>query len=136
MNREFIQNIKNYSHVGVVSHVRPDGDCIGAQVALCSWLEINGITSTAFNEDDLPENLDWLQEEIPVHKFYNEKRAECDLFILVDGNSLPRFGYFAEWMENRDLPVWMIDHHPNPDRKRTRLNSSHVALTYAVFCWT
>lgn len=115
MYREFIQNVKNYNHVGVVSHVRPDGDCIGAQVALCSWLKINGIASTAFNQDDLPENLDWLQEEIPVHKFDNEKLAECDLFIVVDGNSLPRFGYFAEWMENRDLPVWMIDHHPNPD---------------------
>src|SRR5690625_6334342 len=24
--------------------------------------------------------------------------------------------------------------HPSPDRKSTRLNSSHVAISYAVFC--
>src|SRR5439155_15206812 len=26
------------------------------------------------------------------------------------------------------------DHHPGVDRKSTRLNSSHVAISYAVFC--
>src|SRR5437870_8385363 len=25
--------------------------------------------------------------------------------------------------------------YPNLDRKSTRLNSSHVAISYAVFCW-
>lgn len=115
MYREFIQKIKNYNHVGVISHVRPDGDCLGAQVALCSWLQQNGLSATAFNEDDAPENLSWLQKDVAIEKFDNEKLAECDLFILVDGNSLPRFGYFADWIENKDLPVWIIDHHPNPD---------------------
>src|SRR5690554_3417826 len=105
MYRKFIQEISNYNHIGVISHVRPDGDCLGAQVALCSWLRLNGLTCTAFNQDDIPENLDWLQQEIPVHKFDNGKLAECDLFILVDGNSLPRFGYFAEWIEDRNVPV-------------------------------
>lgn len=115
MYREFIQKIKKYKHVGVVSHVRPDGDCLGAQIALCSWLQQNGLNCTAFNEDEVPENLTWLQKEVSVQKFDNEKLEECDLFILVDGNSLPRFGYFAEWIANRERPVWMIDHHPNPD---------------------
>lgn len=115
MYSEFTQEIKKYKHVGVVSHVRPDGDCLGAQVALCSWLQQNGLSCTAFNEDDIPENLSWLQQEIPVQKFENEKLEKCDLFILVDGNSLPRFGYFAEWFKNKERPLWMIDHHPNPD---------------------
>src|SRR5690625_5969033 len=30
--------------------------------------------------------------------------------------------------------VWLSDH--RPDRKSTRLNSSHVAISYAVFCWS
>src|SRR5690625_5509816 len=28
----------------------------------------------------------------------------------------------------------LIDHHVDQDRKSTRLNSSHVAISYAVFC--
>lgn len=137
MFREFIQKIQNYKHVGVVSHVRPDGDCLGAQVALCSWLRLNGISCTAMNEDDVPENLAWLQKDVDIHKFDNDKLAACDLFILVDGNSLPRFGYFAEWIENRDLPVWIIDHHPNPDEFDITISveeaSSTCELIYQLY---
>src|SRR5207302_6129413 len=28
----------------------------------------------------------------------------------------------------------LLDHHAQPDRKSTRLNSSHVKISYAVFC--
>ena len=31
-------------------------------------------------------------------------------------------------------PVWINDLHENADRKSTRLNSSHVVISYAVFC--
>src|SRR5690606_41499765 len=35
----------------------------------------------------------------------------------------------------RDAPVAAVDRdHPDPDRKSTRLNSSHVKISYAVFC--
>src|ERR1035438_3235270 len=27
-----------------------------------------------------------------------------------------------------------VNHHINPDRKSTRLNSSHLGISYAVFC--
>src|SRR5437773_9019030 len=30
---------------------------------------------------------------------------------------------------------WLLDHHVEPgDRKSTRLNSSHITISYAVFC--
>src|SRR5436309_11781003 len=32
------------------------------------------------------------------------------------------------------LPVPVLDRPPPPDRKSTRLNSSHVKISYAVFC--
>src|SRR5699024_4731403 len=31
-------------------------------------------------------------------------------------------------------PSWSLPHHSNRDRKSTRLNSSHVSISYAVFC--
>lgn len=116
MFEEFIKKIKNHNHVGVLSHVRPDGDCIGSQMALCSWLEKNGVTATAFNDDEVPDNMQWLQKDVMVEKPTPAKLAECDLFILVDGNATHRFGTFHEWIEKdvNTAPVWMIDHHPNP----------------------
>lgn len=114
MFNEFIKRISSFKHIGVISHIRPDGDCIGSQAALCQWLEKNGFTYTAFNEDEVPDNLSWMQNYVPVEKPANELLEKCDLFILVDGNATHRFGSFEKWIEGKDIPVWMIDHHPNP----------------------
>ena len=117
MFKEFIRKIKNYNHVGVISHIRPDGDCISSQVALCRWLKANGIKTTAFNDDDVPPNLDWLLSYHPVQKPDEAIFESCDLFIMVDGNALSRFGAFADWHDKQDekAPLWMIDHHPDPE---------------------
>lgn len=111
----FIKKIEKFNHIGVLSHVRPDGDCLGAQVALCRWLEKNGYNFSAFNDDEIPSNLQWLTKAVEIEKPTEVKFAECDLFILVDGNAIHRFGEFSEWAEGKSVPIWMIDHHPNPE---------------------
>ncbi|WP_069129989.1 DHH family phosphoesterase [Rhodohalobacter halophilus] len=115
MFKEFIEKIKNYNRIGVISHIRPDGDCIGAQVGLSLWLQKNGFEAEAFNDDDVPVNLEWLQEKFTVQEFDIEKIATFDLLILVDGNALHRFSHSDNWYKGMDMPVWMIDHHPDPN---------------------
>src|SRR5690625_913221 len=39
----------------------------------------------------------------------------------------------AAYISIHNMVVWMIDSY-GKDRKSTRLNSSHVAISYAVFC--
>lgn len=114
MFTEFIKKIKNYSHIGVFSHVRPDGDCLGSQVALSLWLKKNGFEVTAFNDDEIPLNMQWLTRAVDIETPTEEKLVECDLFVMVDGNATHRFGKVAEWFEGKSVPVWMVDHHPNP----------------------
>lgn len=115
MFKEFIKNVKKHHHIGVYSHIRPDGDCIGAQVALCKWLQNNGLKVTAFNDDDISENLVWLTNYFPVQKTSDELVEACDLFIVVDGNAPHRFGSYEEYQQRKRRPVFMIDHHPNPE---------------------
>lgn len=115
MFEELIEKLKQHSRIGVYSHIRPDGDCIGAQVAVCLWLEKNGITAYAFNDDDVPLNLKWLTDYFPVEKPEEEKLRECDAFVLVDGNSPPRFGSYSEYIKDDPKPTYMVDHHPDPN---------------------
>lgn len=115
MFKDFIKNVKKHHHIGVYSHIRPDGDCIGAQVALCKWLQNNGLKVTAFNDDDISENLVWLTNYFPVQKASDELIETCDLFIVVDGNAPHRFGSYEEYQQRKRRPVFMIDHHPNPE---------------------
>jgi len=117
MFKEFIKNVKKYSRIGVFSHIRPDGDCIGAQVALSIWLQKNGMDVVAFNDDDIAENLYWLTEYFPVQKASEELTDQCDLFIVVDGNAPHRFGSYEDWQQKKNRPVFMIDHHPNPENE-------------------
>lgn len=114
MFEELITKLKEHRTVGVYSHIRPDGDCIGAQVAVSLWLEQNGIKAYAFNDDAVPLNLQWLSEYFHVREPKEELLKECDAFILLDGNSPARFGSYAEYIKDDPKPTYMIDHHPDP----------------------
>jgi phosphoesterase RecJ-like protein len=114
MFKEFIQRLKSHQTVGVYSHIRPDGDCIGSQVAVCRWLQANGIKAYAFNDDEVPLNLRWIADIFPVQQPDEQRLNQCDAFVLVDGNSPTRFGSYSEYMEDNPKPSYMIDHHPDP----------------------
>ncbi len=115
MYKEFIEKITRHQNVAVFSHVRPDGDCLGSQVAFCLWLEKNGIKATAFNEDGPSDNLAWLNDIFPIEKPDYHKLSTFDAFVLLDGNALHRFGETAESIASMGKPIYMIDHHPQPD---------------------
>lgn len=115
MFAELVKKLKSHKTVGVYSHIRPDGDCIGAQVGLCLWLQKNGIRTFAFNDDEVPLNLQWLTDYFPVQHPKQEQLDECDAFVLVDGNTPSRFGSYEEYMQDEQKPTYMIDHHPDPD---------------------
>ena len=115
MFNNFISKILQYQKVAVFSHVRPDGDCLGSQVALSLWLQKNGIKTSAFNEDPIPGNMGWLLDFFPISKPSKNELSDFDAFIVVDGNALHRFGEAAERLADLGKPVFMIDHHPDPD---------------------
>jgi phosphoesterase RecJ-like protein len=100
--------------VGVISHVRPDADCIGSQVALCRWLDKAGVKAIAFNDDDINPNLQWITDYFAVKKPTVKAFRSCDAFVLVDGNHPGRFGRSGEMAEASKKDLYLIDHHPQP----------------------
>ena len=142
MYKEFIKEVFKYKQVGVISHIRPDGDCIGSQIAICKWLELNGIQCRAYNDDPVPDNLQWLESENNLQIEVPEPGdfSACDLFILMDGNATHRFGIFDSWFQDqKERPsLFMIDHHPDPDDQFDLMisvpeASSTCELVYKLF---
>ena len=115
MYEEFISKITRHSNVAVFSHIRPDGDCLGSQAAFCVWLQKNGVQAVALNEDQPGANLAWIQDVFPLHHPSEVDFAAFDAFVVLDGNALHRFGGYAESIINLGKPIYMIDHHPQPD---------------------
>ncbi len=115
MFTKLIKKLKSHRRVGVYSHIRPDGDCIGAQVAVGLWLQKNGVEACAFNDDSIPLNLQWLTDFFPIQQPDEKQLKCCDAFILLDGNSPKRFGSYAEYIKDDPKPTYMVDHHPDPN---------------------
>ncbi|MEO9884549.1 MAG: bifunctional oligoribonuclease/PAP phosphatase NrnA [Balneola sp.] len=115
MFEKLIPELLSHKKIGVFSHIRPDGDCLGSQIALCLWLEKNGIESSAFNEDEVNKNMEWLTDFKEVQKPEFSELGDFDAFVFVDGNALHRFGDTAKQITELDKPLYMIDHHPQPE---------------------
>jgi phosphoesterase RecJ-like protein len=54
--------------VVVIGHQRPDGDCIGSQVALCRVLNSLGIDTVCMNPDPVPRRIKFLLGDTPFYR--------------------------------------------------------------------
>ncbi len=116
MVKKFAEALSKYNRVGLVSHVSPDGDAIGSQLALYSWFRNKGIDAALFNDDEVPDNLSWMEHQDRIQVPTQELLDECDAYLLVDGNHPSRFGAMAEYFLETDKPVYLIDHHLDPPK--------------------
>ena len=64
---QFIDLLKELKgkRVVVIGHQRPDGDCIGSQVALCRVLRAQGIDAVSLNPDKVPRRIRFLLGDTP-----------------------------------------------------------------------
>jgi phosphoesterase RecJ-like protein len=99
--------------VCIVGHIRPDGDCIGSQLALLHALRAQGKQVVSWNEDNVPQKYRFLD---PDRDFQKPKAGEdFDLVIATDCASYERLGKVTEFIGNRKQLI-NIDHHESNTR--------------------
>jgi bifunctional oligoribonuclease and PAP phosphatase NrnA len=54
--------------IAVIGHARPDGDCIGAQVALVRVLTALGLDAICVNPDPVPRRMKFLAQDLVFHR--------------------------------------------------------------------
>ncbi len=97
----------------VVGHQRPDGDCIGSQVALATALRGQHKKVLCWNQDAVPDKLKFLD---PHHIVTTPRKAvPLDCVIAVDCASYERLGDLQPHLANRRLLI-NIDHHASNTR--------------------
>ena len=118
--------------VAVVGHARPDGDCIGAQVALARVLAAQGIDVVCVNPDPVPRRLRFLAEGMRFLRTDEVLAAPGDpVAIFVDCADHARAG---ERLKARfPSPAAVIDHHvSNPGYAAANLIDSGSAATCEI----
>ena len=104
----------------LISHINPDGDAIGSQIALYQFLTTQGKKVSMLTPNYLQEFLKWMEgsDQIAV---YIRDRKKCrtliksaDLIVMLDFNQPNRMGEAeALVIESRARKV-LIDHHLDP----------------------
>lgn len=125
--------ITTAQNIVLTCHVSPDGDAIGAMLAMKNFLERKGKQVLAVVPNIYPDFLKWLPGacDICIYEKNEEvllpKLTCADLFFFLDFNGLNRMSTLAEpVMENTNAVRVLVDHHLNPE-----LNSCHLMFSYA-----
>lgn len=126
MNVDQIKEVKMLlsipKNIVIVPHRNPDGDAIGASLAIYHYLINKGHNATVVAPNDYPNFLKWLPTSKETYKFDMQNRQsksaieEASIIFLLDFNALHRVGSdMQNTLENYNGTFIMIDHHQQPD---------------------
>ena len=107
--KKFRQLIDAADKIAIIGHIRPDGDCIGSNLAMYNYINDNykGKTVDVYDEK--------FSSSFSVLSGYRKVKHEpaktgYDLAISIDVSDLDRLGTFKE-MYNSAITTVCIDHH-------------------------
>jgi phosphoesterase RecJ-like protein len=119
MWHEVAEKIRAAGNIVLTTHIHPEGDAIGSEVALAAFLEDIGKTVTIVNSSATPQNSMFMDPagDILVYPGDYDDRIlrDADLAIIVDVNNWAHLGPFAEALRKADTPRICIDHHQGAD---------------------
>jgi len=112
--------ISESSDILLISHINPDGDAIGSQIALHQFLISIGKKVDMLTPNYLQEFLKWMKSSDLIHVFLKERRKciklinKADLIIMLDFNQSNRMGEAEDMVLRSGAHKILIDHHLNP----------------------
>jgi phosphoesterase RecJ-like protein len=112
--------IREQQRFVITTHVRPDGDAAGSQLALGLFLKKLGKQVAMINSDPTPDNLLWMPGMEAIEVFegsfpQHERIARADVIFVVDTNALERLGTLSGPVRHSGARKVLIDHHTEPE---------------------
>lgn len=113
---------KSYKRILITSHVRPDGDALGSELAAAALLKAMGCRCKIINVSPTPGNLFFLDPKGTKFHLWTEKntsswiRKNFDAALVVDTSSQIQLDKAAEPILTSALPLIIIDHHTVGDK--------------------
>lgn len=112
---EAINLIQSAQKVLLVSHRRPDGDTLGATVALALAISNLGKSVTPACIDEVPKRLQFISAVLPKNiRFVREfNMHDYDLIIISDAGAYHMTGFHEKYTDflSKKVPILNIDHH-------------------------
>ena len=111
--------INSSKNILLSTHINPDGDGLGSQLALTNYLKIKNKNYKIFNPSLVPDDLSYLNDNEKFNlysKSIHEKEIKnFDLAIILDIGAFHRLGDLANELLNSEIKIISIDHHPHKE---------------------
>lgn len=99
----------------LTGHVRADGDCLGAQVALYHLLKALGKKVNIINPDPIADRYQFMTKDTPIGHWDTTKSdggvGAFDVACLLDCAILERTGPMADRIRREKATICVVDHH-------------------------
>jgi phosphoesterase RecJ-like protein len=111
-----IEEIRKRKRILLTTHVNPDGDGLGSEMALYRCLKKMGICSLILNDSPTPDEYKFLDPEGIILCYSPEKHGgilrTIDLVCTLDIGGFSRLGKLGDDLSQLNLATICIDHHP------------------------
>lgn len=103
----------------LTTHINPDGDAIGSEIAFAHLLRRQGKQVRILNDSPTPRAFEWLAAHGPV-EVYDEalaetRFAEANALVVIDTGNRQRIGKLSAHLDQHAIAIAIVDHHVSHD---------------------
>jgi phosphoesterase RecJ-like protein len=113
--RAFHEFVDRHRSFLLTTHINPDGDGLGSEVAMAHWLRGLGKRVQVLNDSLVPAAFLFLAREVALETFVPElaerRFAESDAIVVLDTSNRQRVGRLAPLLDRHPIPIAVVDHH-------------------------
>jgi phosphoesterase RecJ-like protein len=119
--KELSKLFSSSENILIISHINPDGDSIGAQLALYHFFKANGKKVSLMAPNNLQEFLKWMDGADQINIFIKDRKKNmmmierADLIVMLDFNQSNRLGEAEDYVIASEAKKIVIDHHLDPE---------------------
>ena len=114
----FVDLVRSHQRFLLMTHIRPDGDALGSELALAATLRRHGKSARVVIASELPPRYRYLDPDgTKIERFVPPGTGfrNIDAIIVVDTGTWNQIGDFGPFLKASPVPRMVIDHHRTQD---------------------
>jgi phosphoesterase RecJ-like protein len=118
--KELSKLFSSSENILIICHINPDGDSIGAQLALYHYFKAKGKNVSLLSPNNIQEFLKWMDGIDELNIFIKDRKKSkvlidrADLIVMLDFNQSNRLGEAEDYVIASKAKKVIIDHHLDP----------------------
>jgi len=118
--KELSELFSSSENILIICHINPDGDSIGAQLALYHYFKAKGKNVSLLSPNNIQEFLKWMDGIDELNIFIKDRKKSkvlidrADLIVMLDFNQSNRLGEAEDYVIASKAKKVIIDHHLDP----------------------